>query len=329
MTFTTESKPMRLVLIATLAAIGVAMAGGQARAQILLWPGDDPARIAVGERTDELSTDVLDRMISNITVPVLIARLPPAEKATGAAAILCPGGGYLRSAIDKEGHDVARWLNSIGVAAFILKYRMPQGEAVRGETPLPLLDARRAVRLVRARADEFGVARDRIGIFGFSAGGHVAAMAGTMPEPGDAAAADPAERESSRPYFIVLVYPVITMQGELAAKGTRRYLLGDSPPAEMLERYSNERHVTAETPPTLLIHCADDPFVPVENSLMFFEALRKSGVPAALHVYERGGHGFGMWPQRGFAAADWPGRCEGWMAGRGLLATATSSPRGE
>jgi acetyl esterase/lipase/lysophospholipase L1-like esterase len=230
----------------------------------------------------------------------------PKEKANGSAVIVCPGGGYSHLA-DHEGRPVAEWLNSIGVTAFVLKYRI----GPKYHHPAPLLDAARAIRLVRSRAAEWKIDSKRIGILGFSAGGHVASTIGTHFDSGEPNAADPIDRVSSRPDLLVLIYPVITM-GELTHAGSKKQLLGDNPSADMVKLMSNEQQVTKETPPTFLVHTANDAAVPVENSLRFVDALRKFGVPFELHVYERGRHGFGLGDDDPILST-WTARCADWL----------------
>ncbi len=251
---------------------------------------------------------------ADIDKPAITPYLPPAGRGTGTAVVVCPGGGYSHLAMDHEGDQVARWLNSLGVAAFVLKYRL----GPKYHHPVELGDAQRAIRTVRARAAAFRVTPDRVGIMGFSAGGHLASTAATHFDGGNATAADPIDRVSSRPDFAVLCYPVISFTTPYTHRGSLRALLGDNPDPKLAESLSNELQVSAQTPPTFLFHTSDDPAVPVENSILFYQALRKAGVPAELHIYEHGPHGVGL------AATDatlgtWPARLADWLRGRGLL----------
>jgi acetyl esterase/lipase len=247
--------------------------------------------------------------------PTLTVYLPPREKATGAAVVICPGGGYAGLAIDHEGHQVAQWLNSNGVAGFILKYRH---HGTGYGHPAPLQDAQRAIRMVRSRAGEWNVLPDRIGIMGFSAGGHLASTAGTHFDKGNAEAADPVDRVGCRPDFMILVYPVISFTEPFSHAGSRRNLLGTQPAPELVEDLSNEKQVTRETPPTFLLHTDEDKGVPAENSVYFYLALRRAKVPAEMHIYAKGPHGFGL-GKKGEPVATWPDRCVDWMRGLGLL----------
>ena len=257
---------------------------------IVLWPAGAP-----GAQGSEA-----------VDVPTLTPYLLPKEKATGAAVIVFPGGGYTHLA-DHEGRPVAEWLNSIGVISFVLKYRI----GPRYHHPAPLEDAARAIRTVRARAREWNIDPERIGILGFSAGGHLASSIGTHFDSGKLDASDPIERVSSRPELMILIYPVITM-GPLGHAGSRNSLLGSNPSPELVALLSNETQVTRETPPTFLVHTMADTAVPVENSLMFVSALRKAGVPFELHLYERGAHGFGL-AGKDPVLASWPDRCADWL----------------
>jgi acetyl esterase/lipase len=216
--------------------------------------------------------------------------------------------------MDKEGYAVAKWLNSLGVSAFVLKYRL----GPRYHHPVELGDAQRAIRIVRSRAAEYGLQPDRIGIMGFSAGGHLASTAGTHFDAGNPGAADPIDRMSSRPDFMVLCYPVISF-GAFAHAGSKKNLLGENPDPLLVENLSNELQVTKDTPPTFLFHTTTDATVPVENSVMFYSALRKAGVPAEMHIYERGPHGVGLAPSDPVLSS-WPGRLADWLRIHGWAA---------
>jgi len=212
-----------------------------------------------------------------------------------------------------EGNDVARWFNGFGVSAAVLRYRL----APRYHDPAMIQDVRRAVRHLRANADALGIAPDRIGVMGFSAGGHLAASSGVHFEAGDAKAADPVEQQSSRPDFLILAYPVISMKDGVTHGGSRNNLLGPDPGPEAIERMSLETRVTAETPPAFLFHTGEDAAVPVENSLLFYSALRKAGVPAELHAFRGGPHGVGL--DRFEGTKSWPDLLNSWMDHLGLL----------
>lgn len=265
---------------------------------VLLWPKGAPG--AVGEE---------DRDRPELRIYL------PSGKGTGTAIVICPGGGYGALATDHEGHQVATWANSVGVAGIVLKYRL----APRYRHPAPLQDAQRAIRYVRANAESFGLSPKRIGILGFSAGGHLASTVATHFDAGDATSTDPVARQSSRPDFSVLCYPVISFTEKFGHTGSARNLLGDKATPELLENLSNDKQVTPQTPPTFLFHTGEDSGVPVENSLAFYAACRKARVPAELHVYQNGPHGVGLAPADP-AVYGWKDRLADWLKTNGLLA---------
>jgi len=246
--------------------------------------------------------------------PEMTPYLPPAGTANGTAVVIFPGGGYQHLAMDHEGSAIANWLAGVGVTTFVVRYRL--GPAYHHPTMLG--DAQRAIRIARARAGEWGIDPRRLGVIGFSAGGHLASTTGTHFDAGSAASADPIERASSRPDFMILLYPVITMRDSVTHAGSRLNLLGRDPSPELVRLLSNELQVTRETPPTFLVHTTDDRTVPVENSVLFYEALKRSGVPAELHVFEHGNHGFGLAPTDP-VLAEWTTICESWMRRHGWL----------
>jgi acetyl esterase/lipase len=265
-----------------------------------LWPNGAPG--AQG-------TEDIDR-------PTLTPYLMPAGRGVGTAVIVCPGGGYQNLSMDKEGSQIAQFLNSIGVTAFVLKYRL----GPKYHHPIELGDAQRAIRVVRSQAAEYRIHPDRIGIMGFSAGGHLAATAGTHFDSGNASATDPIDRAASRPDFLILCYPVISFLNYIH-QGSKRNLLGDNPDPKLVDLLSNETQVTAQTPPTFLFHTNADTGVPPENSMLFYLALRKAGVPAEIHIYERGPHGVGL-AQTDQALSTWSSRLADWLRVRGLLNSA-------
>ena len=237
--------------------------------------------------------------------------------ATDCGVIICPGGGYSHLAMEHEGYQIAEWFNSIGVSAFVLKYRLPSGGS---RYPVSLMDAQQAVRLVRYNAEKWNIDPAKIGIIGFSAGGHLASSVGTHFEKPVALAKTLSKIDmvSCRPDFMVLVYPVISMQDEITHKGSKENLLGNNPKPERVELMSNEKQVTSETPPTFLVHASDDKTVVPENSIRFYRALQKANVPVEMHIYLKGGHGFGMRPAAG-PASQWPEVCRDWMQQLGFL----------
>ncbi|MGB8479987.1 MAG: alpha/beta hydrolase [Acidobacteriaceae bacterium] len=269
---------------------------------ILLWPNGAPG--AVGD--------------TPLDTPTLTPYLP-AKNPTHTAIVVCPGGGYAMLAIDKEGTDIARWLNTRGVAAFVLTYRL----GPRYHYPNQLLDALRAIRYVRTHAAEDSIDPDRIGIMGFSAGGHLASTAGTHFDNGNPDATDPIEHASSRPDFMVLAYPVISMEpGGITHMGSMHFLLGEQPNPMLENELSNETQVTPQTPPTFLFSTTNDETVPVMNSVLFYEALLRSGVPAELHIFEQGHHGSGL-AQENPQLRMWPILLQNWLHLHGWMASAT------
>jgi acetyl esterase/lipase len=265
---------------------------------IQLWPTGAPG--AVGKDEDD--------------IPTLTVYSLPADKANGTAIILCPGGGYFYLTGAKEGKLPAEWLNNMGVTAFVLKYRL----APRYRHPAPLQDATRAMRYVRSHAKQYHLDPERIGIWGFSAGGHLASTLATRYDSGNPKASDPIERVGCRPDFAILSYPVITMDITTTNLITRRALLGPLPSRELIDYLSNEKHVNAKTPPTFLFHTSEDPLVSPENSVLFYQALRKAKVPAEIHLFEKGTHGVPL-IQKDDTLSPW-GKClAAWLKKQRLL----------
>ncbi|HWA24168.1 MAG TPA: alpha/beta hydrolase [Lacunisphaera sp.] len=284
---------------------------------IPLWPEGVPtamradAPAAKGPIPAEQSDP--EGRIAHISVPRLTVFPAAQDRPTGTAVIICPGGGYARLSHDREGLQYARWLSTLGVTSFILTNRV--GDFGH---PAPLQDVLRAVRIVRSRAAEFKIDPARIGVMGSSAGGHLAASAGTLFDHADGKTGAALDSVNARPDFLILMYPVISMEPGVAHMGSRQQLLGANPDPALVARMSLEQSVTAQTPPTLIIHTQEDGTVPIENSIRFFQALTKAKVPAEFYAFEHGSHGMGM--KAGFGtASDWPKRAEEWLRNRGLL----------
>jgi acetyl esterase/lipase len=273
-----------------------------AQTPALLWPHGAP--MAQGTADDDQ--------------PTLTTYLP-ASNPTKTGVIIAPGGGYQHLSMEKEGSDIAKWLNARGVAGFVLKYRL----GPKYHHPVELGDAQRAIRTVRADADKLGIAPDHIGMWGFSAGGHLAASAGTLFDQGPPANADAIDKESARPDFLVLSYPVITTDPRYAYKGLVKFLLGDNPDPALVEKMSVEKRVTAETPPTFLMQTTDDGTVPVMNSVLFYSALVANKVSAEMHLYAHGPHGVGLAPTFPDLKG-WPELLATWMRARGLMSAVGS-----
>ena len=275
---------------------GLTFAQSPSSPTILLWPNGAPGALG-------------DADVDKPSLTIYVA----SQNKVPTGVVVCPGGGYVHLAMDHEGTQIAEWLNNLGISAFVLTYRL----GTKYHHPIELGDGQRAVRYVRAHASEFGIDPHRIGIWGFSAGGHMASSVGTHFDAGHTDSADPIDRESSRPDFMILSYPVITFEEPYLHRGSRNALLGNNPDPALIELLSNERQVTKDTPPAFLFHTSDDPVVPVENSIAFYSALRKAGVPAEMHIYEHGPHGVGLakkYPE----LSTWPDLLANWLKIRGL-----------
>lgn len=285
--------------------------------KLYLWPGrtapgsaEFDKKQAITERSKDPS--VPDRIITGVSQPYLVVYRP--KRPNGVALLVTPGGSYERIVLDKEGTVlVPPFVDEGGITLFVLRYRLPDAAHAEGANA-PLADAQRAMRLLRARAAEWGIDRQRIGVMGFSAGGHVAASLGTRFGESTYMPVDAHDRISARPDFMLLIYPVIDM-GEHAHGGSRTQLLRAlSKTSTDIAAYSLQNRITAATPPTFLLHASDDDVVTVENSMLFFDALRRANVPTELHVYPKGGHGFGIRGTRGLPVAEWPRLAVTWMS---------------
>ena len=288
-----------LLMACVISMSGIQSGANEPQETLLLWTDSAPGALGTAEK---------DR-------PKLSAYLPAKTEANGAGIVVCPGGGYGGLAMGHEGREIAEWLNGMGVAAFVLDYRH------RGKGyghPAPMLDVQRAIRQVRTNAGRWNVDANRIGVLGFSAGGHLASTAGTHFDAGHADAKDLVDRLSCRPDFMVLCYPVIAFDEPFTHRGSQKNLLGENPAADLVLQFSNEKQVNEKTPPTFMFHTDADRAVPAENSTAFYAALRKAKVPAELHVYANGRHGVGL--ARDIpGTSTWSKRCEEWMSAAGFL----------
>jgi acetyl esterase/lipase len=284
-----------------------------AQITIPLYNGKIPnSKPAPDEETSEQQDGII--IVSKISKPTLTIFLPSKDKANGTAVIICPGGGYWVNAISHEGTDVAKEFVKMGVAAFVLKYRIPNDATMENQEIGPLQDAQQAIKTVRQRAKEWNININRVGVMGFSAGGHLASTAGTH---FNKALIPDVDNISLRPDFMILIYPVISFQNDIGHLGSREQLIGKQPTAEKMNEYSNELQITPQTPPTFLVHASDDDGVNPNNSIVFYQNLIRNKVPAELHIYQKGGHGFGMINK---TTDDlWMDRCKSWMIGNGLL----------
>tara|TARA_B100000809_G_scaffold266900_1_gene332738 strand:- start:30660 stop:31538 length:879 start_codon:yes stop_codon:yes gene_type:complete len=277
---------------------------------IPLWEGEIPNSQESEEK--EIYSDRAVYFISQVQVPTLEVFKPGKGQRNGKAVVICPGGGYHGVAYNWEGTDIAKWFNAKGVTAFVLKYRMPNSGSVKVSYEAPRQDAQRALRYVRYNADAYGIDKDQIGVMGFSAGGHLASTLGTQYDMKNNFKETELDIVSARPDFMILVYPVVTMKEDYTHKGSKNALLGKNPSQKLIEQYSNELQVTKNTPPTFIVHAADDKAVPVENSLQFYKSLNDHGVAAEMHLYPYGGHGFSLAIGKG-RLQSWVDRLADWL----------------
>jgi acetyl esterase/lipase len=274
-----------------------------------VWPGNIPGAIknsAYVEVTDSNDNWIKTRKISNPTLDFYPVNN---GKNNNTAVIICPGGGYRGVAIEHEGYKVAEWLNSIGVSAFVLKYRLPDASIMKNKTIAPMQDGQEAIRMVRRHAKEWNIDPKKIGVLGFSAGGHLAATLSTR---FNEKVYETTDTTSARPDFSILIYPVITMDSSITNMGTRINLLGENPTLELVKKFSNELQVTTQTPPAFLIHSIDDGTVPFQNSVNYVFALKKYSIPCELHLYPTGGHGYGLGRSKN-TESSWPEACKLWL----------------
>jgi acetyl esterase/lipase len=281
-----------------------------------LWPDGIP-----GSKTDPsyvekiTTTDGRITRCEKVVTPDLTVFLPAPEKANGAAVLICPGGGYGVLAFDHEGNAIAKWLNDNGIAGIILKYRLPSDQIMIDKSIGPLQDAQEAMRVIRRNAVSWKINPDRVGVIGFSAGGH---LASTLSTHYAEKVYDVKDNTSARPNFSLLIYPVVSFDTVITHRGTRNNLIGLNPDIKQVQRFSNELQITADTPPAFLVHSADDKAVPVMNSIGYFRGLQKNNIPVELHIFQKGGHGYGLSPNGG-TESSWPGLCIKWLKAMGLI----------
>ncbi|MCR4034108.1 MULTISPECIES: alpha/beta hydrolase [Flavobacterium] len=279
---------------------------------IPLWNKIPDEIKSVDYKEKETIKDGIVQSTSQVSIPTLSIFIPKETKPNQTAVIICPGGGYSHLAFDKEGTKVAEWFNSIGIAAFVLKYRMPTDLTMKNKNVGPLQDAQEAIRYVRQNATKWNIDPSKIGILGFSAGGHLASTASTH---FDDKVYESIYKVSARPDFSLLIYPVISMENDITHKGSQTNLLGNNPSQELINSFSNEKKVTSQTPPTFLVHATDDTAVIPENSINYYLALKKNGVTSELHLYEKGGHGFGLGVKD--TSKFWTKDCIEWLKANG------------
>lgn len=307
-------KTRALITALIIAIIPVLNSKAQQKA-MNIWPGGIPGLVLNDSYVEKssISEGVISRF-EKTTNPMLYIFLPPKEKATGTAVLICPGGGYTALAFGHEGNAIAAWLNNNGIAGIILKYRLPSDLIMKDKSIGPLQDAQEAMRIIRRNAAAWNIDPKKVGVIGFSAGGH---LASTLSTHYAEKVYDVTDTISARPDFSILVYPVITMDASFTHEGSRRNLLGDNPSEEAIKRFSNELQVNENTPPAFMVHSADDKTVPVKNSIVYFEGLVKYSIPSELHIFQKGGHGYGLAGGRDTQSA-WPGLCISWLKASGF-----------
>ncbi len=282
---------------------------------VKLWPEGIPGSVADAEYVENITT--IEGRITRcerVTDPDLTVFLPPAEKANGTAVLICPGGGYSVLAFDHEGNAIAQWLNEQGIAGIILKYRLPSDRIMKDKSSGPLQDAQEAMRTIRRNAKKWNIDPDKIGVIGFSAGGH---LASTLSTHYAERVYDVKDKISARPDFSLLIYPVISFDATFTHMGSRNNLIGPDPGEEKVKHFSNELQITPDTPPAFLIHSADDKAVPVRNSISYFNGMQKYGIISEMHVFQKGGHGYGL-ASKGGTEASWPELCIRWIKAAGF-----------
>jgi acetyl esterase/lipase len=282
---------------------------------ITLWPGGIPDLVLNINYSEKATiNEGIPTRFEKVTDPSLYVYLPPADKATGTAVLICPGGGYAALAFNHEGNAIAKWLNENGIAGIILKYRLPSDLIMKKKSIGPLQDAQEALRTIRRNAAKWNIDPQKIGVMGFSAGGH---LASTLSTHYDEKVYEVKDSTSARPDFSILLYPVITMDSSFTHAGSRRNLIGEDPGDEAVKRFSNELQITENTPPAFLVHSGDDNSVPVKNSIVYYEGLKKYNIPSELHIFQKGGHGYGLATGRDTQSA-WPALCLSWMKSLGF-----------
>jgi acetyl esterase/lipase len=294
--------------LAIFTSVIISLSGMAQDFKLKVWPNGAPESTGM-----TLPEEIFEgKRVRNVSEAEMYVYLPKIGVNTGAAVVICPGGGYMIEAMDHEGYDLAEWLAEQGVAGIVLKYRLPYGHH-----EIPLKDAQRALRIVHQKAAEWGINPAKIGIAGSSAGGHLASTAGTRFDLGKPDATDPIEKFSCRPDFMLLLYPVITFDEEFGHMGSRTNLIGAGNKWELVQKYSNELNVTPQTPPTFLVLADDDTAVPPRNSIEFYLALKRNKVPAEMHIFRQGAHGFGM-NKKNLPVDQWPNLFAQWMKAQGI-----------
>ncbi len=282
---------------------------------LTLWPDGIPGFVVNDSYIEKATVaNGINTRFEKVTSPALFPYLPPRESATGTAVLICPGGGYSALAFNHEGHAVAQWLNDNGIAGIILKYRLPSDLIMKDKSVGPLQDAQEAIRIIRRNAAKWNIDPNKIGVLGFSAGGH---LASTLSTHYAEKVYEPKDTVSAMPDFSILIYPVITMDSSFTHAGSRRNLIGAKPSAEAIKRFSNELQVNEKTPPAFMVHSADDKAVPIKNSIAYYEQLVRYGIPSELHIFQKGGHGYGLAGGKD-TQSSWPELCIKWLKASGF-----------
>lgn len=280
-----------------------------------LWPDGIPGFILNNSYQEKATIiDGVSTRYEKVTSPAIFPYLPPIESATGTAVLICPGGGYAALAFNHEGHAIAKWLNDNGIAGIVLKYRLPSDLIMKDKSVGPLQDAQEAIRTIRRNAKNWNIDPNKVGVIGFSAGGH---LASTLSTHYAEKVYEMKDTISARPDFSLLIYPVITMDSSFTHAGSRRNLIGLNPSEKEISRFSNEKQVNEKTPPAFMVHSEDDKTVPVKNSIVYYESLVKYGIPSELHIFQKGGHGYGMAGGKD-TQSSWPDLCIKWLKASGF-----------
>lgn len=305
-----EMKSKNLVILGIMVIASFSLSAQPVNMKV--WPNGIPGSKKAEGYIEKTDKDGVVR-IEKVSEPEISVFLPKNAKPNGAAVLIIPGGGYGIVAIDHEGYEIAKWLNEQGIAGIVLKYRLPSDKIMEDKAIGPLQDAQEAMRIIRRNAEKWKIDPRKVGVMGFSAGGH---LASTLSTHYNEKIYQPEGNISARPDFSILIYPVITFDAAFTHMGSRNNLIGEQASKAQIERFSNELQITPETPPAFLVHSGDDNVVPVQNSVLYYQGLLKNKVPAEMHIFQKGGHGYGMAKNRG-TESGWPSLCSAWLKAAG------------
>jgi len=303
----------RFIIIVSIFVLSNLLANGQTT-KLKVWSNGIPGAISNAGYKEEIINSWGDPIFQKVTDPEIIVFLPPAEKATGTAVLICPGGGYGVVCTEHEGIAISKWLNESGIAGIVLKYRLPSDVIMKDKSIGPLQDAQESMRVIRRNAVKWNIDAGKVGVMGFSAGGH---LASTLSTHFDEKVYKSDDAVSARPDFSILIYPLISMQIPVTHVGSRQALLGINPDTAQIIRFSNELQISQNTPPAFLIHTSDDAVVPVQNSIGYYQNLVKFKIPAEMHIYQKGDHGFGLGQNSKGTTSEWPAACIKWLNANG------------